>query len=254
MSRRMPPALYIQRKNQLIARDGDVCLLCLLEAGGRDPGPIRDATIDHLDNRKSNHSLRNLTRMCRAHNTAERNRIVAGHPRLLTADNVAGLRALAAEIVAARNQASANPLSRDEAQGTCGREREGEEGVRHVVARMIRDRPEIDRDDEIASTMQDLMPHVFRLWVFQQVNADGFITQSDAIHAGSEHVMDVTGRGSEQTIGRYWKQITSRAGWLEEVRDDRGRLVWRFRAGRDLHELELKLRGRAEALKDLMRR
>lgn len=252
MSRRMPPALYIKRKNQLIARDGDVCLLCLLEAGGRDPGPIRDATIDHLDNRKSNHSLRNLTRMCRAHNTAERNRVVAGRPRLLTADNVAGLRALAAEIVAARNQASANPLSRDEAQGTGGRE--GEREARPVVARMIRDRPEMDRDDEDASTMQDLMPHVYRLWVFEQVAADGSITQSDAIHAGSEHVMDVTGRGSEQTIGRYWKQITSRAGWLEEARDERGRLVWRFRTGRDLHELELKLRGRTEALQALMRR
>lgn len=246
MARRMPPKLYNQRDNQLIARDGDVCPLCVYEAGGRDTGPIIDVTIDHLDNRKTNHSLRNLCRMCRAHNTAERNRHIAGNPRIITPENASAFLNRAAEIAAARKQGN-GLLRPSRLQGTGEKERVRErEGL---IARGLRERPEIDRDEESAGVMQELMPHVYRLWVFEQVKADGFIWLSDAIHAGSEHVVDVTGKGSEQTIGRYWKQITSRAGWLVEARDARGRIVWNFRAGRDLNELESKLRGRVQALR-----
>lgn len=249
MARRMKASLYRQRDQQCIARDGDVCLLCLFEAKdpSRDPGPIGDPTLDHLNNRKGDHALRNLNRLCRGHNTAERNRHQAGSPRLLTAANVDSLRKKAAETTAKR-AADKNLHKSPGGQGTSQSPRAS--AAPEPMARLRSEGPGADRDRETGRLYLELMNPFYRLWVLEQVKAEGSITQQDAVFAGAEAVDDECGKCADETALGYFKKITSRAGWLVEQRDARGRIAWAFRPGRDLEALEKKLRGRVKAIRD----
>lgn len=85
MPNRWHPRKHAQLARKIIARDGDFCVLCVLD--GRSVGdPIVDATIDHLNNNKRDDRLDNLIRLCRSCNSSEENRRRAG-ARLLTPEN-----------------------------------------------------------------------------------------------------------------------------------------------------------------------
>src|SRR5690606_4134837 len=108
---------------------------------------------------------------------------------LMHEGNVERLRSRAAEIASKRIAGrDLHEVFDGRGSGEKERAREGE----GLIARSVRERPDLDRDEENSGLMQELMNPVYRLWIFEQVKADGRITVSDAIHAGSEHVVDQT--------------------------------------------------------------
>jgi hypothetical protein len=254
-------------ESHALHRDGDLCLACLAELG-RDPGPLLSPTLDHLDGDKRNGRPSNIIRLCRPHNAAEGNRVrpaIKARKKARPADRDSlppiwtsrivnpvtypGLRERAAEIL--RNRTEQQDLQKPSGARGEGRG-EGGNAQPELVARWTPERHESDSDVERARILQDLMNPLYRLWVFEQVKEHGCITKADAIVSGAEHVDEETGRGAKKTILDYFDKISSRAGWLEEVRNAQGRLVWVFRDGRDITALETKLRGRVKTLRDLM--
>lgn len=251
-------------------RDGDLCLACFAQNGGRDPGPLLEPTLDHMDADKRNNRGENIIRLCRGHNAAEENRTRPARRawrkaspekrealppvwklRVVNPETYPGLRAAAAEIIRKRpGMEDFQKPSGPRGKGEGGRET----GEPNPLARWTMRKIEDDRDVENARIQQDRMQPEYRLWVFEQVKEHGSISKADAILSGTAVVQDATGKGAKSTILDYFDTITSRAGWLRESRNADGRLVYVFRDGLDIHRLEKQLRGYAQTLRDLLRR
>jgi hypothetical protein len=233
-------------------RDGDIDLHLVLDddhAGrkGGDFGPVKDATLDHLDGNPTNHDPTNVVRVERSSNSREGNYAREGGRgglgRLLTPQNVAEARAKAAAFLALRAPA---PGPRGTGQG------QGDPGSPEAPARWISDVHEEDRDQLRARINFDRMQPEYRLWVYEQVRDNGSITKADAIVAGAEFVQQETGKGTKKTTLDYFDTICSRTGWLREAREAGGRLVWEFRKERDIEAIGKQLAGRVKTLRDLL--
>lgn len=108
--RRWHPRERARLNKKIINRDGDWCVLCVLESGKMEP--IADATIDHLNNDKTDNRLPNLHRLCHQHNSAEGGKSGNRRARILTPENLTEKRAEALELCRVRGaRAPVAPVS-----------------------------------------------------------------------------------------------------------------------------------------------
>lgn len=91
MPKRWHPRARALLERKVIARDGDWCLLCVLE--GKPVEPIGRPTLDHVNNNRHDDRLANLIRLCHEHNAAEGGRYRQHRPRLITPENLKAKRA-----------------------------------------------------------------------------------------------------------------------------------------------------------------
>ena len=221
MPKRMNARLHQMLLEAVIARDGDICLLCR-----KTKFNSRERTLDHLDNKKRNNALSNLHLLCRGCNTGERNRNPKSE-RLLT------LKTLAYYL--ARLPAPGNQVTE------CVSVKEREQGEPRSPYRAG-----FTSSEEQANFM---MEPTYRKWLFDQVKRDGSITKDTATAGGAEYLEKKIGRGSPATTERYFTKTISREGWLSEGRDEFGRVVWGFRDSVDVEKLGASLGAKIPGVK-----
>lgn len=200
----------IQRRvllEAIIQRDGDACILCR-------KSPVKDKTLDHLNGIIRDDRLENLHLMCRGCNTAERNRAARGS-RILTTETIAAHRA----------RLGLSPLPKSQVTPVCVGQPRGQRWA-------------LTTADEANLVLEP----PYRLWLFQQVQAHGGISKTDAINAGAEYLHRSVGKGSPATTDRYFQKVISSMGWLTEIRNANGHPIWAFRDGEDLKTLENSLK------------
>ncbi len=211
----------------LLIRDGDICLLC-------QQHPVVDKTVDHVNSKKNDWSLRNLALLCRSCNGAEGARHRNKSGRIITPENILIYRDEARQKLLELNPTAA-PAAKPKPPGEFTPQSSN---------------PTVDRrgwgSSEEAANL--LMEPVYRLWVFNWVDNIGSIEKPDAIDAGAEYLDQTVGRASQQTVERYFRKIISAAGWLEECRGEGNVPAWGFRAGIAQAELKRRLQGRVNIL------
>ncbi len=227
MPKRMNEKLHRLLLEAVIIRDGDICLLCL-------EMPVRDKTLDHLNNNSNNNALSNLNLLCRSCNVAENNRARSGksRSRLLTAETLPAYRLRASKKLPPGSQVT-----------VCVEKQVVVEGAAPVPppvppAPLLFPTPPsrlgFGSTEEQANL---LMEPVYRKWLFDWVQAKGYITKQEAVNAGAEYLDQKVGRGSPPTTERYFMKAISQEGWLMDHRAEFGQPAWVFRTGIDVEAL-----------------
>ena len=229
MPKRMNTKRYQISMNAVIARDGDICLLC-------HQSPVKRKTLDHVNCLKRENDLTNLALLCHRCNTTEGNRARRGRKRL-TPVTMQDYQDKAKEaLLKAPGTLPTHSHTHTKAPGDIG-------------GAMEENRMEIPRNQgrylqRVNAPSSYQMDSLFRFWLFRFVAGHGFVSREEGIHGGAEYLDQHLGGGSTVTVGRYFDKVSSPEGWLVEDRDSLGRIVWKFKAGEDLTELEQRLMGR----------
>ncbi len=224
-------------RDALLERDGHLCIHCKAPFGKNHR---LQPTIDHVDTKKENHAPENLVLMHRKCNTKEGNMSRHGYTRRVTPENVAEHRAKALEKWLLISQSMAEkPAKKSGVTRVKESEREKEKtGTNGDM------RKGWGSSEETAALL--MVPH-FRKWLILMITRHGSISTSDAINGGTERLVQDLGRGSQQTVRRYFEAATSIEGFLVERRD-KGRVVWVFREDKDIPTMMSELEAKTKTI------